>query len=285
MRFLVQNELIPVQQKNIYIKLETFKHTIGLLQGIPIRKICLYLENEPLLDHNFFKHIREINERLFFGNLEISTNVSLLNETNIKLLNKAVKGLNHEIWLSWHGITPESYKQLMGFDFNVNLVKLKNYFKITQGKINTVINSIIGNKLESKNYSGKDETIAFFKNIIKECGIDDFSKIRFNLFYHHDRAGNIGAGKVLDKHLQELVGRLKPDCKRIKEWLHILYDGDVILCCMDYHKETVMGNINNFETLESFLTSSKYRQIYNKSIGKIKTDSDYICKRCLSPGG
>lgn len=265
---------------------ETFDRVIRLLRGIPLGKVCLYLENEPFLDRRLFQRIEKIKSEFRFRNLEISTNVSLFNETNLHQLVETLNGVDHEVWLSWHGITPESYKQLMGFDFAANLEKLKNYFKITEGKLNTVVNSIIGSKLvKDLRYSGEEETVSFFKAIINECGVNDFSKIKFKPFYFHDRAGSIKIDGEVDNGLRKLVGKLKPGCWRIKEWLHILYDGDIILCCMDYHKETVMGNINDFESLEELLTSSRFLEIMRKSLGLIESEEGFICRRCLSPGG
>lgn len=264
----------------------TFAGVTQLLAGIPLGKICLYLENEPFLDRRLFERIEKIKAELRFRKIEISTNVSLFNETNLRQLVEVLTGVEHEIWLSWHGITPDSYKQLMGFDFDTNLEKLKNYFNITGGKLCTVVNSIIGSKLvKDHRYSGEEETVSFFKSVINECGIDDFSKIRFKPFYHHDRAGSIETEGEPDEELQRLKGKLKPDCWRIKEWLHILYDGDVILCCMDYHKETVMGNVTDFDLLEELLASPRFLGIRNKSLGLAESEEGFICRRCLSPGG
>ncbi len=265
---------------------KTFNHIISLLQGIPLGKVCLYLENEPFLDNNLLGKIEVIKQKLSFKNIEISSNVSLLNEKNIALLAKSLQNVNHEVWLSWHGITPEAYSNFMGFDFDTNLEKFKNYFKITKGKVHTVISSIIGNKLlEGHHYSQEKETIAFFKNILKECGISDFSKIKIKPFYHHDRAGNIKNEGKEDEKLKKLRGKLKPNCCRIKEWLHILYDGDAVLCCMDYHKETVMANVNENESLEELFNSSAYLNVRDKALGYKKSEENFICRRCLSPGG
>jgi hypothetical protein len=264
----------------------TFGHIIEMMRGIPLGKICIYLENEPFLDRWLFQRVGQIKEKLHFRSLEISTNVSLFNEKNLQLLVESLNGVDHEVWLSWHGITPETYKELMGFDFETNLEKLKNYFKITKGKLYTVINSIIGSKLvKDRQYAGEEETVSFFKTILKECGINDLSRTRFKPFHYHDRAGSIRIDGEMDKELQELEGKLKPGCWRIKEWLHILYDGDIILCCMDYHKETVMGNVNDFKSLEELLTSSRFLETQNKALGITNAEENFICRRCLSPGG
>ena len=265
---------------------ETFDYVIRLLAEIPLGKICLYLENEPFLDRRLFERIEKVRTGLRFRDIEISTNVSLFTETNLRQLVDSLSGVDHEIWLSWHGITPGSYKQLMGFDFASNLEKLKNYFRITGGKLNTVINSIIGSKLvKERRYSGEKETVSFFKSVITECGITDLSKIKIKPFRFHDRAGSVKTGGEVDKKLRRLKGKLKPGCWRINEWLHILYDGDIVLCCMDYHKETVMGNVADFDRLEELFASPRYLGVRNKALGLAEAEEGFICRRCLSPGG
>lgn len=265
---------------------EMFMHIIHLFKNIPLGKICLYLENEPIMDGRIFDWIKLIKKNLFFRHLEISTNVSLLNEENIQQLVKSLQNIDHEVWLSWHGITPKNYKKLMGFDFEKNLQKLKLYLKITEGKLNTVINSIVGNKLDkNQSYSGEEETVSFFENILIECGIKKKTGVKIKPFLFHDRAGSIKNGVIFDEKLDPLFGKLKPNCCRIKEWLHILYDGDMILCCMDYHKETVMGNIMNFKSLKELFNSDTFLSIQKQSLGQLDSKNGFICKRCLSPGG
>jgi len=264
---------------------ETFDHIIDLLRDIPIGKICLYLENEPFLDNKLIERIIKVKRNLSYKLIEISTNLSLLTNEKIMEVFKVLRDTPHDFWISWHGIIPEKYKEIMGFDFYKNKEILINYFKITKGKLKTSINSIVGSKLTNKKIITEEDVRNFFFGIIREAGLEpEKINIRIKTFHYHDRAGNIKE-EVTNKDVKKLIGKLKPYCSRIKKWLHFMYDGDIILCCMDYRKETVMGNVNQFKSLELLLNSNEFKTMQLKAMGKIKTPDNFICKRCTSPGG
>lgn len=262
-----------------------FDHLMKLLRHIPMGKICLYLENEPLLDPALFKRIETIKTALNFREIEISTNGSVFTRPIIKKLYHALKDISHQVWISWHGITPGSYKKLMGLDFNRNLEMLRDYFRLTRGELRTKVRTIVGGKLDKdERYSSAQEAEAFFKRIISECDVPDTNTTIYPFLYH-DRAGDIETEGTADSRYLSMKGKLKPSCCRIDEWLHVLYDGDIILCCMDYHKETMAGNVFSFDTLEKLLGSGPLLRLRQKAHGKIETGSDFICKRCIAPGG
>jgi radical SAM protein with 4Fe4S-binding SPASM domain len=62
-------------------------------------------------------------------------------------------------------------------------------------------------------------------------------------------------------------------------WLHILSNGDIVLCCQDWKRETLCGNILQ-NKLQDILTSKRYNDIMQKSVGKKESDANFICKRC-----
>jgi hypothetical protein len=104
-----------------------------------------------------------------------------------------------------------------------------------------------------------------------------------NYFRYHDRAGSIDRNEV---NFSEVFSRDLTDfyCRRLDQWLHFLYTGELILCCMDYHKKTVFGDINH-DDLEDIFTSEKYLELANKATGLCVSDDNFICKKCISPGG
>jgi MoaA/NifB/PqqE/SkfB family radical SAM enzyme len=264
---------------------KTFLHIVNLLENIPLGKLCLYLENEPFLDKGLINKIKIVKRKLYYRLIEVSTNLSMFNKKIIEELYAELKDTPHEFWISWHGLDEETYKNIMGFDFKKNLEKLKLYFTITKGEIKTVINSIVGSRLNETKIESEEKAKEFFYNIVREVGLNP-EKINLSIktFYYHDRAGNLEEEITNDK-VSRMIGKLKPNCPRIKEWLHFMYDGDIVLCCMDYQKETVMGNVNNFNSLEELLTSEQFTKYQKMALGEMDSPDDFICKRCTSPGG
>jgi hypothetical protein len=77
-------------------------------------KVCMYLMNEPLADPEFFGRLAAVRDRLRFRVLEVSTNAAALNAERAARLAELLSGRPHEIWISFHGICPESYRRIMG---------------------------------------------------------------------------------------------------------------------------------------------------------------------------
>ena len=60
--------------------------------------------------------------------------------------------------------------------------------------------------------------------------------------------------------------------------------GEIIFCCDDYHRETVLGDLNQ-QTIMEFFRSEKYRDYRDMAMGLKDSPDDFICKRCMKPGG
>lgn len=67
-------------------------------------------------------------------------------------------------------------------------------------------------------------------------------------------------------------------CFGMRDHFGILYNGDVVLCCMDFDGHTAMGNLYN-TSLKEILSSDKLGKIIN-GFKKFRVIHPY-CKRCL----
>ena len=100
---------------------------------------------------------------------------------------------------------------------------------------------------------------------------------------YHDRAGSIARNeynykKTFRNHLKDFY------CPRIDQWIHILYNGDVIICCNDYHREVVFGNLNKQNIAEIF-SSDEYREVKDILSGRSPVPNNFLCLRCNKIGG
>jgi len=86
------------------------------------------------------------------------------------------------------------------------------------------------------------------------------------------------AGLVKAKEPVDIVG----GCGWDRPWrvLHICTNGDVVLCCQDWKKETLCGNIYRYGSIKEFIKNRQYNYIMQQAEGKIKSDCNFICKRC-----
>jgi hypothetical protein len=70
----------------------------------------------------------------------------------------------------------------------------------------------------------------------------------------------------------------------VDRWLHVLWDGTLRLCCMDWHGEVEMPNLREVSLVEWF-ASDAYRALADKVTGRTPAPDGWICTRCTSPGG
>lgn len=63
-----------------------------------------------------------------------------------------------------------------------------------------------------------------------------------------------------------------------------MYDGTIRICCMDYHGEVKLPNLQDMSLIDYF-QSDEYRTLYGMVTGQLDSPADFICKRCTSPGG
>ena len=52
-------------------------------------------------------------------------------------------------------------------------------------------------------------------------------------------------------------------CLRINNWLHFLYTGELAICCIDYHREEIFGDIR-IQLIDDILQSQAYINLKKK---------------------
>lgn len=221
-----------------------------ILSSLPAwDKICLYFQNEPFLDPWFLDRVKYVVDNCEYKKIEIATNAPFFYE---KDLYDILKGTNHIVKISFHGVDKKSYRLNMGLNFDSHL---KNAVKLIESGLNCEIWSAYGPRVKSLalpcNYD-PNASKAFWAKY----------NVQVHNFTYHDRAGSIHRNK-----LNLGMDRTPPKCARYKDWLHFLWNGDSVLCCMDYHRETYLGDISDINEV-----------INNRAPMN-------ICRRCISPNG
>lgn len=214
----------------------------GLISKLgKVGKLCLYLQNEPFLDRDILKRVKKCVDSVDFKSLELSTNARMVTRADVQELETMLDGVKHEIRVSFHGCDRETYEYNMGLEFETSLGK-------TMMLLNSNLNVSVWSAYAPR-FQRYDVGKAFARDAVKAL----FEGHKVHTFTYHDRA-RYGSGKP-------------KKCVRQTDWLHVLYDGTVILCCMDYNKETVLGHVQD---LAGALSNRRPMA---------------ICGRCESPGG
>lgn len=260
-----------------------FQRILADLEHYRLGKFCLYLQNEPLADKRWFDLAEQAISRLSFQRFEISTNCSLLDKGKADRLCGILQGIPHEVWISFHGSNKENYEKNMGLDFDSSVKNMA--YLLGEAKKRGVYVRVHACGTPARKESGRkdivsrDEFLSFLRKFKEEHGLDDFP---ISFFPFHDRAGHLDSSDLrLGFHRESLKDFY---CHRIDTWIHVLYNGDVVSCCNDYHRATVMGNMER-ESLIEFFRSKPYMDFRAKALGLTDSEPDFICKSCAVIGG
>lgn len=255
---------------------EVFDRVLEEVSKIRFEKICPYLMNEPLADRKIFDRIEGIKSRCNFGHIEVSTNATLLDETRARELIRVLQDVNNEVWISFHGTDEATYKEIMAANYRRTLENVKAFLTMADGKLNVQVKGAGGPHIPtegSPSWFKKDEFDQFWTSIFDELKLGTRPELFY--FQYNDRAGNIG--KLSYDFRRDTLEGFK--CRRTDEWLHLLYTGELALCCNDYFKEHSLGDIRR-NTLEEVLSGKQRTDTVDMVEGRAASPDTFICKRC-----
>lgn len=264
---------------------KVFSEIINEVSQYQIAKFCPYFENEPLLDPKLFDRIEYAISKLDFKVLELATNASVLDKQKIDNIVSLFPSVRNQIWISFHGIDKDSFESIMGLDFETCKANVLALIEKAQNhNINILICGsgmprISNDKMPS--WFNKKQFYTFWKKEFKKHGLKKLPYLDF--FSYHDRAGQIKRNEV--SYCNTIRPNLKGFyCLRVDQWAHFLYTGELLLCCMDYKRQTVFGDIKKMG-LNEIYNSEKFISIVRQTAGKECSSDNFICKKCVSPGG
>ena len=244
---------------------KTYKKIIDEAGNYDLKRILLYLMNEPLMDKGIVNKINYAKEKNPKAIVHIVSNGSLLNKRlSMDLINSKLDYIEFSVLAN----RKKTYRKAMHLDFNKTTKGILDFIKIAriQNKGNDYININITRTPGLLSDEEKDEMINFWKNI----GIK-------NINYFSMPTSRVGNVSFLPKVKKDFIY----GCKSIwaNEMIHILYNGDVILCCMDWKREIVLGNVKT-QSICDIWNGENYNRARKMRDGKIESPPNFICKRC-----
>jgi hypothetical protein len=177
----------------------------------------------------------------------------------------------------------------MQIDYQKSTDNLIRLLKMSDGRFKIRIRGAGQSKAVDKVYFTHQQYVDYWEEMFRKHSINR-NNVSVDSFEFHDRAGTLfredrGACELNKGKVRDIgPGQAKFHCSRIDEWVHFMHDGSMRLCCMDYHNEVKLPNINDIGLLDYF-HSSEYRELVMKVRGDIESEENFICKRCTSPGG
>lgn len=229
-----------------------------------LERVLLYLMNEPLTDKNIVERINYAKENNPQSCAHILTNGSLLTE---ELSRRIIGSRLDWIGFSVHGIRKNTYESSMrGVPFERTISNICRFIELARDKRSDEFVMITFFRYNNLSPEEKEEAMGFWK----AQGVKRISYFDGPV----SRAGNV-AGIPHPEHT------LMRGCRSIwrDDMIHILYNGRVVLCCMDWRRNTLLGNVN-CESISEIWNGPRYD--YAKAVisGELESPKDFICMKC-----
>jgi MoaA/NifB/PqqE/SkfB family radical SAM enzyme len=249
---------------------EKIAHEVSGWSGL--NQVRMMLQNEPLLDKDFFKIVRyfkSLNPNL---KIDTVTNGTLINESIVEQIIDS--GLD-EMVISINSIRKNTYEMLHpGFSFETIMNAIDLISRSRPGHL-TVKLSFVYNR---RNKDEFPEFIEFADS--KELGwrtnylmnIADNVK-SYNQLSISDRSWYSIKMRLLYKYIYTV-------CPLPFSRMCVLFNGDVIICCQDWLRKVVVGNVMR-DSLERIWNSILMNRIRENLIIK-QYDGISICRACTN---
>lgn len=215
---------------NGFISEQLWEKVLQEAATLPIKRFIPYLNNEPFLDPQFVRRLRQIREYVPHAFIEVSTNASRLSKEIARSL--IDEHLIDDLRISFFGVDQETYsKRMPGLQWLETMRNVSTLLQMNQAADTALSITMIGiddNEIAVESWDKAEEKW-------KEMGAG------LRVWGYLDRAGN-------NERKNEMI--FKGDFKlrgcelnRPFERLCMLYNGDVILCSQDWRREEIQGNV------------------------------------------
>ena len=265
--------------------------------------------NEPTADPKFIERMEYFYQQLPNARINFPTNANLLTpERSKQLIDLMLRyedfndgRIHYGILVHFAGTDKESWNEIMGsrYEYEDVVHNIQSLLKYNNQRDNIIPIDIMG-------YHGADphgstlfdmnEEVAYTKENLDLWFYDpeDYEKhlrslfdgiapYSWNTMLFQNRAGDL---RLFDEWRgNRQVREIGPDneftCARFFDGkgLHVLYDGSVTVCCNDWQKRNILGNLSS-QTISELFDSEEYKEFMYMGHGYISSPPDFICKLC-----
>jgi len=214
---------------------DLFEKIVDEISYYPVRLIQPFLNNDPLMDRKIVTRLEHIIRKNPLSRVSITTNGFLLRPE----IARALAAMPLEtIHISSNGLTREIYRETMGLDgfavlSNVNLLwdEMKRQGSPTRLVVTAILMSTNKREVEHMRQYWCARGVTFYLNPL------------------NNRAGNMTPERFRDllpfdegANASQLRAYNMSGCPSLYAWMGILWNGDMVRCCMDWRRAKVLGN-------------------------------------------
>jgi MoaA/NifB/PqqE/SkfB family radical SAM enzyme len=229
-----------------------------------VHRITPNLMNEPLMDHGLLDKVRYINERLPGARVVITTNGHFLTPAVTAGMLELGGGI-HELYVSVQGIDKESYETTMRGSMRLERTLANvEHFLSEQGR-RGIDRPRLWVTMVDTNLIDARKAVAYWQG----RGVDS----KFTML--ENRGGNIPEAESYSR-----TGAMSTydNCPRPFKQAYIMFNGDMVLCCVDYSRKQVLGNITR-SSIQEIWNGPIATEIRRRYIAR-EMDRLPLCGRC-----
>lgn len=218
-----------------------------------------FLNNEPFTDTRMVDWIAMTKQRVPRAMVTVTTNGSLVTP---KITDRLIQSGLDAIWFSFNGATKETYESIMGLSFDT---------------VKRNIDYLL---------SVKPESLRVFTNMIDTIPMK--GEIAENIRYWQSRGVQSGSSPLVNRagnvrnftelNYKPLGSRAVRVCELVFHKMYIGYNGDVLLCCMDWRRRVVLGNVRH-QTMREIWHGERYRE-YRHLQARHRSQDLELCADC-----
>jgi len=242
-------------QKKELLEYKIIKKLINEMTDYYVERLTLFNNNEPLLDDRIYKIIKFAHKVLPKVEITLSTNGRCLTKDKIYQLYKT--GLT-TLYISIPTLDPIFYNKIMGYE----IIKI---LQVLDDINDSNILDMIKIAVPITKYFKEEEFNNYFnKKNIRICS------------WHAEYKENWGIDEAI-KPIVDFNQYIGP-CDRPMDQAVILFNGNMVICCRDWHEQNVIGNIKD-NTIYELWKNDKMISI-QKKIARQKYDEIECCRTC-----
>lgn len=242
-----------------------YRKIIDELAELEPNRISLYLMNEPLLDRRLPDFVRYASERVPGATTLVTTNGTYLDEDRTAALMEA--GLKR-LKVSLQSLDPAVNRELMGSwcdseKIVSNILGAKRVIDRAPGRpldlrVSTIVTRLNAHEIDGARHFWAAHGIRLVTSSLE------------------NRGGNIEEAPTLNPHAMKERGH---DCIRPSREMCILFNGDVVLCCVDWFRTEVLGNVAE-QGIRGIWGSPRLQAVRHALCTNDKENMPEICVNC-----
>ncbi|HIJ73092.1 MAG TPA: radical SAM protein [Candidatus Hydrogenedentes bacterium] len=246
-----------------------FHKIIDELAELTPQRISLYLMNEPLLDPRLPEFTRYAAEKVPGATTLVTTNGLNLDEAlGLDLIAAGLKRLK----VSLQSLDPETNRKLMGSHMDParvvdNVLTMKRLIEQHRAELDLRVSMIT----TALNAYQTRRTRRFWRK----------HGIRLVTSSVENRGGNIDEASSLSKGAMQDRSR---HCIRPYREMCILFNGDVVLCCVDWWRTAVLGNVRE-QSIREVWNGPRFRAVRAALKAGDRDSQPKICLNCAESSG